>query len=219
MGVEIFGVQGSPPCRAVFLVAKAIGLDYTYHWVDMKAGGTRTPEFLKMNPAHTVPTMKDGDLYLGESKAIITYLVNKYAPDSELYPKDPAERAKVDQRLHFDSGLNVNFRGIAFPLLFTKSLDEYKKNKPKLDESLDLLETFLGLSKNVAGEKVTLADLAVLVHISTLATAGLLGNDRWPRINAWLTRLQSELPYYSANVEGSNMLGGAIKESLAQLSA
>ena len=66
MGVDIFGVQGSPPCRAVYLVAKAIGLDYNYHKVDMQAGQHRSPEFLQMNPAHTVPTMKDGQLCLGE---------------------------------------------------------------------------------------------------------------------------------------------------------
>ena len=46
------------------------------------------------------------------SKAIITYLLNKYAPDSELYPKDPAARAQVDQRLYFDSSLNASFRAI-----------------------------------------------------------------------------------------------------------
>ena len=46
------------------------------------------------------------------SKAIITYLMNKYAPDSELYPKDPAARAMVDQRLYFDSGLFASLRGI-----------------------------------------------------------------------------------------------------------
>ncbi|XP_043199522.1 glutathione S-transferase 1-1-like [Amphibalanus amphitrite] len=219
MGVDIFGVQGSPPCRAVYLVAKAIGLDYTFNKVDMQAGQHRSPEFLKMNPAHTVPTMKDGDLCLGESKAIITYLMNKYAPDSELYPKDPAERAKVDQRLHFDSGLFSSIRGIVFPVLFNKDLEEFKKNKPKLDENLDLLETFLGRSQNVAGERVTVADLAVLANVSTVQAAGLLEKDKWPRISAWLTRLQTQLPYYSVNVEGANMLGEAVKKGIAELGA
>ena len=66
MGVEIYGVAGSPPCRGVYLAAKAIGLDYTFHKVDMNAGEHKSPDFLKMNPAHTVPTLKDGDLCLGE---------------------------------------------------------------------------------------------------------------------------------------------------------
>ena len=30
-----------------------------------------------MNPSHTVPTMKDGDFVLTQSRAMVTYLVNK----------------------------------------------------------------------------------------------------------------------------------------------
>ena len=103
--------------------------------------------------------------------------------------------------------------------MFNKNLKEYQTNKPKLDENLDLLETFLGRSKNAAGEKVTIADLALLANVSTVEAAGLLNKDKWPRIRAWLTRLQTELPYYSVNVEGANMLGGAIKKALADLGA
>ena len=28
-----------------------------------------------MNPAHTIPTMKDGDFVLSQSRAMVTYLV------------------------------------------------------------------------------------------------------------------------------------------------
>jgi hypothetical protein len=43
--------------------------------------------------------------YFLQSHAINAYLVNKYAKDDSLYPKDPQKRAIVDQRLHFDSGV------------------------------------------------------------------------------------------------------------------
>ena len=98
-------------------------------------------------------------------------------------------------------------------------MQEYQTNKPKLDDNLDLLETFLGRTKNVAGENVTVADLAVLASVSTVQAAGLLEKDKWPRIHAWLTRLQTQLPYYSINVEGAEMLGGAMKKAKAELGA
>lgn len=34
----------------------------------------------------------------------MTYLVSKYARNDSLYPKDPKERAIVDQMMYFDAG-------------------------------------------------------------------------------------------------------------------
>lgn len=60
--------------------------------------------YLQLNPTHCVPTMVDDNLVLWESRAIITYLVNQYSPQSSLYPKDPQKRAIVDRLLQFDMG-------------------------------------------------------------------------------------------------------------------
>ena len=59
-----------------------------------------------MNPQHTIPTMKDGDFCLNESRPIATYLASKYGKDDKLYPKDVTTRAVVDQRLYFDIPLD-----------------------------------------------------------------------------------------------------------------
>ena len=51
-----------------------------------------------MNPQHNIPTMKDGDFCINESRVIATYLINKHAKDDKLYPKDTVTRAIVDHR-------------------------------------------------------------------------------------------------------------------------
>lgn len=65
-----------------------------------------TPEFLKLNPQHTIPTFVDGETVLWQSHAIMTYLVDKYGkPNHPLYPTDLAIRAKIQQHLYFESGV------------------------------------------------------------------------------------------------------------------
>ena len=71
--------------------------------VDVHSGYLKTPEFLKLNPRHTIPTIVDHGFALFESRAILAYLVNKYAPGSSLYPNEPVLRAKVDKVFFFDA--------------------------------------------------------------------------------------------------------------------
>ena len=42
---------------------------------------------------------------LWESRAIMTYLCNEYAPNSQIYPSDIQQRALVDKWLQFDTTL------------------------------------------------------------------------------------------------------------------
>lgn len=52
-----------------------------------------------------MPTLKDGDFVMWESRAIATYLVDaKFPSGNSLYPKNLEKRAIVDQRLYFDAG-------------------------------------------------------------------------------------------------------------------
>merc|ERR1712241_1533006 len=86
---------------------------------DLMKGDHKTPEYLKMNPQHTIPTMKDGDFCMNESRPIATYLASKYGKDDKLYPKDVTTRAIVDQRLYFDMGVFYKaFGDNVYPIMF-----------------------------------------------------------------------------------------------------
>ena len=56
-----------------------------------------------MNPAGQIPAINDNGFCLSESMAIAQYLCNKYAPDNQLYPKDPQKRAQVERLIYFNS--------------------------------------------------------------------------------------------------------------------
>jgi len=104
MKPELFFYPTSAPARACELALLFAKIDYKLTTLDLYKGETRTPEFLKINPAHCVPTLKDGDLVIWESRAIMQYLINAYCPNSSLYPVDPATRVKIDMLLNWDQG-------------------------------------------------------------------------------------------------------------------
>ena len=50
-----------------------------------------------------MPTLVDNGFCLFESRAIIQYLANKYAPTNAIYPEEAQARAAVDKVLFFDA--------------------------------------------------------------------------------------------------------------------
>lgn len=152
-----------------------------------------SPEFMKINPQHTVPTLDDNGKILWDSHAICTYLITKYGKDDSLYPKDAFERAQVDQRMHFDSGvLFPRFRNLF--MSFGKA-DLAKEAMDNLVEALKLLETFLGDNKYLVGNTLTLADFSCGVLVSTLVRLDSFRENDFPKLFAWIQRLE-QIPYY-----------------------
>lgn len=101
----LHGMKLSPCVRCAFAVAAALGVEMEYKIVDLTKLENHAPEFLEINPVHAVPVLEDDGRYIIDSHAILTYLVDQYGENDTLYPKDPFQRAMVDQRLHFDSGI------------------------------------------------------------------------------------------------------------------
>ena len=81
-----------------------------------------------MNPQHTIPTMKDGDFCLNESRPIATYLASKYGKDDKLYPNDVTTRAIIDQRLYFDMGVFYKAFGEIVVSISTVGKSEFEEN-------------------------------------------------------------------------------------------
>ena len=86
------------------MACEALGIDYKYVLCDLQEGDNFKPEYLKINPQHTVPTLNDNGFIVTESRTIATYLSDKYGKDDKLYPKDLGVRSTVDARLYFDIG-------------------------------------------------------------------------------------------------------------------
>lgn len=66
MTIDFYYLPGSAPCRSVLLTAKALGLELNLKLVELMKGEHLKPEFVKMNPQHTIPTINDEGFCLWE---------------------------------------------------------------------------------------------------------------------------------------------------------
>lgn len=105
MPIALYHFAPSAPSRSALMTARALNIDIDVKVVNLFAKEQLKPEFIAINPQHCVPTLTDDDYVLWESRAINTYLVSKYGPQSGLYPRgDPRDTANVDRMLYFDAG-------------------------------------------------------------------------------------------------------------------
>jgi glutathione S-transferase len=136
---------------------------------------------------------------------MMTYLVEKYGQESILYPKNPAQRAKVDQQLYFDLELYSCVRAYySEPLFQGKTKDEEVLKKAV--QKIDSLEQTLDGQHYVAGDHLSLGDIALAGTVSTAAT---FGHDfsTYPNIGKWLAKCKSEIAgYEEINQAGLNRL-------------
>lgn len=93
----------SPFSRSVLLCCRFLKLDVEVKILDLMNDEQSTPDFLKINPQHCVPTIDDSGFFLWESRAILIYLLESRAP--HLIPVSPEEKALVNQRLYFELGV------------------------------------------------------------------------------------------------------------------
>ena len=78
-----------------FLLAE-LGLEYQRTRVPIER--PRPDWYAEVDPLIGIPSLRDGDLVLTESNAILRYLANREGRH-DLYPVDPAARARVDMML------------------------------------------------------------------------------------------------------------------------
>nr|AVT42186.1 glutathione S-transferase e2 [Lissorhoptrus oryzophilus] len=214
---KLYYAAVSPAVRSTLLTIAALDLDVELVPVNLMAGEHLTPQFLKKNPLHTVPTLEDGDFHLFDSHAINSYLVGKYGKIDSLYPKDLQKRAIVDQRLHFDSGVLFPRVSAIVGALLRGGAKTIEKDKADLvQQAYQSLETLLEGHNYVAGNELTIADFSLVSTLSSSNAALVpVAANTYPKISAWLSRMQA-LPYYSkANQVGLDQFRGMIQSKLA----
>jgi glutathione S-transferase len=77
------------------LVLEELALPCKRVKIDFKAGDTKKPDFLKLNPNGKVPVLVHDDVPLWESAAITMYLGETFGTDKKLYPAPGTKRGEA----------------------------------------------------------------------------------------------------------------------------
>ncbi|TMW42678.1 hypothetical protein DOY81_012243 [Sarcophaga bullata] len=180
--------------------AKAVGVQLNKKIINLLAGEQLKPEYLKINPQHTVPTLVDGDFVLYESRAIMVYLCEQYDTSKKWYPDCPKQRAVINQRLYFDMGTFYKcFRDYYYPQLGFNAPADPEMYK-KVEIAFEFFNTFLEGHKFATGDNVTIADISLLASITNFeATTFDIG--KYPNVARWYEECKKVVPGYKENLE------------------
>jgi glutathione S-transferase len=202
MGIDFYYLPASAPCRSILMLGRELNIEFNLKTLNLQAGEHLKPEFVALNPQHTIPTIVDDGFVLWESRAILQYLASKQ--DSELYPKELQARATVNRLLYFDLG--TLYKGISdyfYSQIFAKQAPDEEKHK-SFKQALTFLDVFIGDNDYVAGSRLTIADLAILASLTFPLYVFDYDYGEWKNISRWLSKLQTELSYYSELNEEPN---------------
>lgn len=215
--ITLYAHEMSPPCRAVLITAHALGLKLNIHEINLLKQDHMTKEYSKINPKQSIPAMDDNGFVLTDSHAINCYLVDKYAKDESLYPKDLQKRSLINQCLYFDAGtLFTNAKNIVKPIFQQRTNTVSKENMDRINEGFEQLNKLLEGKKWLVGDSYTLADICC---VATASSATVIVNmDNYPNVKDWLQRCEKELPgYKEGNVTGVTQLHTIVRSVLSKI--
>ena len=184
MALTIYGHPDSRTMRVLW-AAHELGLDYTHVPIRWDDPALKEPQFLRINPAGSIPAIDDDGFVLGESLAIILYLTKKYGAPP-LYPGTLQGEAQVWRwALWAQQHLEPYVQGDAL----LKPLREATADlaAPMIARSGALLESTLADRPWLLGEDFTAADMCVAAILSP-SRAAKLKLARYPRLRDWHLR-------------------------------
>jgi glutathione S-transferase len=193
---QLYHTHLSPFCRKIRMLLKEKGLDFE---LVCENPWDRNLDFFALNPAGEVPVLVEPNgTVISGSYAIGEYLEDIY-PITNLIGRNSSERAEVrrlidwfDHKFDFEVTQNV---------LFEKAFKQYmggepnsasiRNGKQNLLYHLDYIGYLAQSRYFLAGDQLTLADLAAAGHLSALDYLGDVPWDYNPSARNWYALMKS----------------------------
>ncbi|MBV9826921.1 MAG: glutathione-dependent disulfide-bond oxidoreductase [Alphaproteobacteria bacterium] len=176
------------------------GAEYDAWLIKIGEGDQFSSGFVKVNPNSKIPALLDRSgpkpIRVFETAAILTHLAEKFG---EFLPTDPAERAETFSWLFWQMG-SAPYVGGGFghfyayaPIKIEYAIDRFTMEAKR---QLDVLDKQLAEHKFVAGDKYTIADMAIFPWYGGLIKGWLYGDaatfisgEEYKNVHRWADML------------------------------
>lgn len=194
--ITLYDYELSGNCYKIRLLLSVLNIDYTSETVEFyPAEQHNSASFRQINPLGTLPVLKDDDLTLIDSAAILVYLASKYGPGTNWYPVDSSVKlAQITQWLAFAESLtsSASQARLAEGFFYQLDADACRDNAHALFRVLDEHLWFAEQQDQlwlVAGDAPSIADIACFPYVM-LSEEGSIMRQDYPAIRRWTDRVK-----------------------------
>jgi len=189
--ITLFEQHDSGNCYKVRLLLAHLKRPFRTVEISARDGSTRQPRFLAKNPIGKVPTVElDDGRFLGESNAILLH----FAEGTKYLPGDAYDRAKTYEWLFFEQyvhepAIAVRRALMTYPERRAAATPERMAQLLEAgNRALAVMETRLAAADWLAGEKFSIADIALYAYTHTAGEGGY-SLDAYSGVRDWLARI------------------------------
>ena len=186
--------------RIVWLMEE-LGLDYRLELFQREPNGAAPAPMKALHALGKAPVIRDGDLVLAESGAIVEYIVRRYGKDRLTVAPEAPEFARYVYWMHFAEGSLMSLMLIALVLSRVPEAGESPVRARILERMRQMLayvDAELAGRDYFAGAEFTAADVMMVFPFTTMRR--FLDYDIAPyaNIGAYLKRIEARPAYARA---------------------
>ncbi len=200
--VHHLGVSQS---ERIHWLCEELGIPYDFKKYDRDPVTRLAPAAYKaLHPFGTAPVITDGDLVLGESGAIMDYIIHRHGGGRLAVPPEAPNYADYVFWYHF---ANASFMpsgmvGIILGILGAPDTDITQALKSRGDKAFAMVEDRLGKAPYFAGDAFTAADIIMLFPLTTMRAFVPRNISGMPNLRAYLQRIGERPAYQRAMAKG-----------------
>jgi glutathione S-transferase len=159
----VFGRRSSINVQKVLWTLGELKRDFDRKTVGGSFGGNDTPEYRAMNPNGLVPVLKDGDVVMFESNAIVRYLAARYGAGT-LLPSEPRALAAAEQWMEWSQTTLAPPASVLFMNQVRTPADKADRKamadaEARLQAVLPVADKALGQTRFFAGDALSIGDI------------------------------------------------------------